>query len=157
MRKEKQSPQTTLFSTSYIPKLKLKEASPLPKSQELSYEKELLGLYVSGHPMTAYKERLEKSKFKTMHGLESVNEGEEVKSAGIISTIRKILTKKGDAMLFVGIEDQTGKVELIVFPKMLAKTKNVWEKDTIIMFLAKVDRKNGELKLLCEDAKVLSN
>ncbi len=158
MKKESQSAQTTLFSTeTYMPKLKLKDASPLPLRQKLAYEKELIGLYISGHPLEEFRERLEKSKFKTIKDLDSVHEGETIKAAGIISTTKKILTKKGDAMLFVEIEDFTNKTELIVFPKLLAKTNGLWQKDQCIMFLAKIDKRSGELKLLCEEAKLLTN
>ena len=157
MKKETNSPQVSLFSTAYVPKLQLKDAPPLPKAQELAFERELLGLYISGHPLDAHKARLEKSNFKTLQNVENEIEGSSVKNAGIISTIKKILTKKGETMLFVEIEDHTAKRELIVFPKLLAKTKDVWQKDNILMFLAKVDRRSGELKLLCEDAKILTS
>ncbi len=157
MKKETNSPQVSLFSTAYVPKLQLKDAQPLPKAQELAFERELLGLYISGHPLDAHKARLEKSNFKTLQNVENEIEGSSVKNAGIISTIKKILTKKGETMLFVEIEDHTAKRELIVFPKLLAKTKDVWQKDNILMFLAKVDRRSGELKLLCEDAKILTS
>ncbi|MDE1970149.1 MAG: DNA polymerase III subunit alpha [Patescibacteria group bacterium] len=156
IRKEQASPQNSLFADSYTPTLKFTTADPIPKQVQLAYEKELLGLYVSGHPLDIHKERLAKSNFTTLRDLTTLTEGTSAKTAGIISSVKKIMTKKGDMMLFVAMEDHTGTQELIVFPKLLAKTKDVWQKDQCIIVLANIDRRNGDLKLLCEDAKLLT-
>ena len=88
--------------------------------QKLSWEKELIGLYLSNHPFKEYLPLL-KNSTTPLHRLKN-KEGNSVKVAGIITHVQKIITHKGQAMLFVTIDDSLGNVELLVFPKTLETT-----------------------------------
>ena len=74
---------------------------------------------------------------------------------GIVSEIKKIITKKGDPMLFVKMEDLTSSVEILVFPSVLKENPTIWEKDKILLIKGKISDKDNEVKILVEKAKEL--
>jgi DNA polymerase III subunit alpha len=137
--------------------LNLREVPPATKREKLAWERELLGLYVSEHPFTEYAKYFGGS-------LEPVKElagrrGQSglVRVGGMISEIREILTKKKqEPMAFVKLDDGTGEVEVVVFPRTYAESRHKWIKDTPIMVEAKLDERDGETKLLCEKVTPLS-
>ncbi len=135
-------------------KLKLAEAEPVANWVALGWEKELLGLYVSDHPFKSYLPWL-KGAITTLKSLRQ-QEGAEVTVAGVITNIHKILTKAGDPMLFVTIEDSTDATEIIIFPKLLAKTQEIWQPNVMVIANGKVSDKDGSPKLLTESVSILT-
>ncbi|HDO23810.1 MAG TPA: DNA polymerase III subunit alpha, partial [bacterium] len=100
--------QTSLFGLmqdqSSVPDLKLKEAEPASQDEKLLWEKELLGLYISGHPLNKFKDKM--AKIKTKIGkAKKLGNGLPVVTAGMIEEIRKVITKKNASMLFVKLSD----------------------------------------------------
>lgn len=144
--------QISLFSgATKIQSLKLKEIESASKSEKLQWEKELLGFYISEHPLNDYQEI-----FKRLMPIKNISEESKNKIViigGIISTIKKITTKRGEPMLFVNLEDLTNKIEIIVFPSMFSKKPEIWQENKIIAIKGKVDNRNGNLKIICDDAK----
>lgn len=108
--KQKSNGQKDLFGglgNSILPSLKMKETDEASLKQKLSWEKELLGLYVSEHPVRKYQDFLKKS--ATPCGeLDATFSNSQIKVGGVISKIERILTRRNDPMLFVTIEDTTG-------------------------------------------------
>ncbi|MBU1130487.1 DNA polymerase III subunit alpha, partial [Patescibacteria group bacterium] len=104
------SPQVNLSG------LKLEDADELDKKQKLTWEKEYLGIYVSDHPMQELSAKLGGAVVRCSD-LNVSSANKYVKVAGVISIIKKIITKKGDQMLFATIEDSTGSTEILVFPR----------------------------------------
>jgi DNA polymerase-3 subunit alpha len=152
------SSQDSLFSATSsinIAKLKLDKIAPLDKKQKLTWEKELLGLYISEHPMADISQVV-RNYAVSCSTLKNCADGSEVRVAGVIFTIKKINTKKGDAMLFVKIEDTAGDVEILVFPKVLAANPHMWQPDTIVIVSGTVSDKDGERKVLCDSAVILN-
>ncbi|MFH0853735.1 MAG: DNA polymerase III subunit alpha, partial [bacterium] len=150
--------QTNLFGLlpmSQAPKLNLKEAEPISKSQRLTWERELLGLYLSEHPLSEYKDQLAKIA-KPISDLDGHPRSQPVTIAGIVTQIQKILTRHGDAMLFVKLEDLTGSIEVLVFPKLYKKTSDLWQEERRVIIKGKVSDKDGLLKLLSDDARILN-
>jgi DNA polymerase-3 subunit alpha len=135
-------------------KLKLAEAEPVANWIALGWEKELLGLYVSDHPFKSYLPWL-KGAITTLKSLRN-QEGADVTVAGVITNIHKILTKAGDPMLFVTIEDSTDATEIIIFPKLLAKTQEIWQPNVMVIANGKVSDKDGSPKLLTESVSILT-
>ncbi len=135
-------------------KLKLAEAESVPSWVSLGWEKELLGLYVSDHPFKSYLPWL-KDSIATLHSLRQ-REDQDVTVAGVITSIHKIVTKAGDPMLFVTIEDSTDATEIIIFPKLLAKTQEIWEPNRLVIANGKVSDKDGSPKLLTESVSILT-
>ncbi|MBI4137643.1 MAG: DNA polymerase III subunit alpha [Candidatus Sungbacteria bacterium] len=141
------------FSGIRIVSLSLEEAVPAEKKERLGWEKELLGLYITEHPMQEYRERLTQNRALPLQQLSAPNlRNQRVAVGGIVNSIQKIITKSGEPMLFVKLEDITGRTEVLVFPKTLAKNPAVWQQDKILIVRGRVSDKDGVPKVLCEDA-----
>ncbi|MDO8668957.1 MAG: DNA polymerase III subunit alpha [Candidatus Buchananbacteria bacterium] len=135
--------------------LTLDNTSPLDKKQKLTWEKEYLGIYVSDHPMQELSLKLNGFVTKCAE-LKTSDAKKYVKIAGVISSLKKIATKKGDLMLFASIEDNTGSTEVLVFPKILEENPHIWQVDSIVAVLGKISDKDDEVKILCEKVAVLN-
>jgi DNA polymerase-3 subunit alpha len=124
-------------------------AAQATSREQLAWEKELLGLYISHHPLDEYAGYLADMSQPIGEVVPGMD-GKLVRLGGIITTVRKILTKKGDAMAFVGLEDKTGTTELIVFPKAYEKSPEVFEADNVIMATGKISSRDKEGNLTSE-------
>ena len=149
------SSQISLFADqpTFASSLRLEETEPAPKKQSLAWEKELLGFYVSSHPLEEHKAEL--ASFTKVKNLKSKDAGKMISIGGIISGIQKIVTKAGQPMLFIGIEDLTAKIEGLVFPSLLAKNPDIFRDGATIRVKGRLSDKDGELKILCEEVKEL--
>ena len=163
LQKNKANGQMGLFGEATdksITSLKLIASAPADKKMRLAWEKELLGIYISEHPLDDYKDIIYRSA-KPINTLDSSSEGKRVKVAGIISSIQKIITKNKQPMLFARLEDTTSSVEILVFPKMLEKNSLIWQVDNIVEIEGKMNTKDGMPKILADKivnlAKQISN
>lgn len=152
------SNQASLFGETQIsmPEIKLNGVPPADKKQKLAWEKELLGLYISDHPAKDYQEYLDKMTVR----LKSINTsmvGRNINVGGVISKIQKIYLKNQKTMLFVTLEDTDGKIELLVFPKILETTGSIWMDDKVILAGGKVSDKDGNFKILVDNAKAINH
>lgn len=134
--------------------LKLPPAPEATMEQRLLWEKELLGLYVSGHPLDKFKERLAKRRM-TLSQLRTVKPGVVTVTGGMIEDIRIILTKNGDQMAFIKLADYDGSIEAVVFPKSFAEHKEILKAESCIALKGKLSSRNGELSLVADDLKAL--
>src|SRR3990167_4742245 len=158
VHKQSSNGQMGLFGTEItqsISSLNLVEAEPASKKQKLVWEKELLGIYVSQHPLDDMKHILLK-KAPAISSLHASTEGKRVKAAGIISSIKKIITKNGEPMLFVKLEDTTGQVEVLVFPKLLRQNSLIWQRENVIIVEGKLNIKDGFPKILADTVSELN-
>jgi len=156
--KDKKSAQIGLFGEVIsgdieLGELKLPEVKPAEKSQRLAWEKELLGIYLSEHPLKEGGAGLKKFASHQIDQLNLQMEGKRVRVCGIIANIKKINTRSGEPMLFVGIEDLSGRVETLVFPKLLKESNQIWQNDTVIILSGKISVKDGEVKILADKAE----
>ncbi len=155
------SGQNNLFSggTADAPargELKLPTRPPATKREKLAWERELLGLYVSEHPFKEYADFFGDT-FTSVSDLPKKKGGSGlVPIAGIIMDIRVIYTKKkNEPMAFVKLEDMTGTVEVVVFPRTYKENLAALVKDNAVMVEGKVEEKDGEIKVLAEKFTVL--
>ena len=157
VQKNKNSNQTSLFGEEVLSKaeIQLEEFPPAEKKEKLQWEKELLGLYVSGHPVSDYQEYLDQMAVP-IKSLNSALVGQVIKVGGVISSVKKIITKRHQEMMFVTLEDQKGKVELLIFPKTLERTGSLWQEDRIVLVTGKLSDKDGAFKILAEDVKEIN-
>ncbi|MBU2028635.1 DNA polymerase III subunit alpha, partial [Patescibacteria group bacterium] len=153
----KKSKQTSLFgeAKNFLPEITLSLSEPASKKQRLSWEKELLGLYISDHPTQEYQEYFRRVAIP-MKEIDAATVGRQVNIGGVISSIHKIFLKNQKTMLFVTVEDLLAKMEIIVFPKLLKATADFWQEDKIILASGKISDKDGEFKLLCDSAKAVT-
>ena len=152
-KKQKSQGQSSLFGTVQNAggSIALAPARAIDKKEILQWEKEHLGLFVSEHPVGEYLHRFPHS-VSTLASLMTNSNGKNVTIGCLIGTAKKILTKKGEPMLFVQLEDMTGHAEALVFPRVLKETEIVWREGTIATIKGTVSDKDGSLKILCDDA-----
>jgi DNA polymerase III subunit alpha len=124
------------------------------KADRLAWEKELLGLYVSEHPWKQWETIFAGVTTRIVSSLE-LAEGTLAIVGGVISTAKKILTKKNETMLFVKLEDTSGSVEIIVFPSVYKMAPQLWDPDRPIVVEGKVSSKDGVPKIIAGRAEVV--
>jgi len=131
-------------------KLELPQVEPASKADRLSWEKQLLGIYLSEHPLREVGKALQFVSTHRVGQLSEVGEGRKVKVAGLITTLKKINTRSGQPMLFAGLEDLTGKTEILVFPKLLEATNELWQADSMVVVEGKISTKDNDIKILAD-------
>lgn len=152
--KELNSLQTSLFGD--MPQkikstLTLNEVPPASQEEKLRWEKELLGLFVSGHPLERFKNVLERQKMNIKQ-VKTFKEGTPVIVGGMIEELKKVLTKQNQPMLFLRIADLTDSIEAVVFPRLLFNNGDVFAPDTCIAVKGKYSLRNGNPSIICEKA-----
>src|SRR5207247_420005 len=120
--------------------------------EKLAWEKELLGIYLSAHPLNALAPRMKD--VENLVALAELNEAGEdlVTIACVVTSARKHITKNKQLMMFAQVEDLTGSVEVTVFPRVYEATAPLWGADEILLVLARVEQRDEDPKLLCEHA-----
>ncbi|HEY1835493.1 MAG TPA: DNA polymerase III subunit alpha [Candidatus Saccharimonadales bacterium] len=165
VQKDLASGQTDLFGnlleeTAHVrSRLKLDEAAPkINQHEQLTWERELLGLYLSQHPLELYETFLSEQTVP-LNSLKAQHDGKSVNVGGSIVEMREITTKNGQKMAFVKIEDKFSEVEAILFPNSYQRTLGLWERDKVVLIRGKVSAKdrdgniNEEIKIMVDDAR----
>lgn len=161
IRKSKQTIQSSLFNNSGISAnaLKLAPSKPASSQDKLTWEKELLGLYVSDHPLNSYKDKISQSQAEAIKNLvnRDSNAPPAKKSAiaGIISKVHRTITKMGQPMVFAKIEDFNDALEVLVFSDVLEKTVPIWRENNVVLVYGKMSWRNNEPKFICDSVKEL--
>jgi DNA polymerase-3 subunit alpha len=153
-----------LFGSSFVstaaPRaLQLAPAAPATKKDKLAWEKELLGLYVSDHPLTVANENGAVSALKPTRIKDMLTEKSAIKSyriCGMVASVKSIITKTGKPMCFAKVEDQSGAVEVVVFSDVFAKNQTCWKDGAVIVCVGKLNFRNGETSLLCDQVKEIA-
>jgi len=134
-------------------KLSLEDATEATLQEKLTWEKDLLGLYVSGHPLDNYKEKIEKFGTLIKKIKEELKVNAPVTVAAIIDEIKIVTTKNNNRMAFLKISDYTGSIDAVIFNKLFETTKDILIKDTIIALQGKVTERNGEKSIAIDNFK----
>lgn len=147
--------QPTLFGEAHtiVAPLQLHAVDEVSVSEALVWEKELLGLYVSSHPLQQYATQLQK--FVPIKNITLRDAGRVVFVGGIIASAKKITTKAGKPMLFAQLEDLGGKIEAVVFPNTYENAQALLTENALVYMRGRIDNKDGEVKLICEEVKKL--
>jgi DNA polymerase-3 subunit alpha len=149
--KNKTNGQKGLFETAkFSNNITLEPSAAATSFQRLSWEKELLGLYVTSHPLEDYKELL-KRKASPLETLQSAYSKQRIRVGGIISSIKKIITKTGKPMLFVKLEDLTDKAEVVVFPSVIERNPTALQENKIVFVLGRVDHRDNVPKVIADE------
>ncbi len=157
------APQTAdLFGNAFTSKaaskaLQLKPATEATNKEKLAWEKELLGLYVSNHPLTvaaAQIETMKPTKIKDMLVERSTVKNYRV--CGMINSVKSIITKTGKPMCFAKLEDHSGTVEVVVFSEIFTKNQTCFKEGAIIVCIGKLNFRNGETSLVCDQVKEIA-
>ena len=162
VNQEADTKQSSLFgmmvSESVLPKLNLDSIEPAAEKQKLNWEKEFLGLYVSAHPLQEFAGKLSEVVIPVNDIIadQPNHKNRLLKVVGVVTKIKKIVTKSGEPMLFVRIEDATNGIEALVFPSTLKNNPEIWQEDRVIMMNCSLSDKDGEAKLICNQVRELN-
>ena len=168
LQKEALSGQTDLFGdlaadASTQPKLSLiSSPSRHTEKERLMWERELLGLYISSHPLDNYDEFFEEQTMPLSQLIQDLD-NKSATIGGIISSVRSIVTKSGSKMAFVKLEDKSGESEIIVFPDLFKQLGQKLSQDTLIKATGKINARDrdgnltSEVKLIADDIQFLSD
>ncbi len=157
MQRERDSGQTSLFGgggddeTTVAQPRKLPEAEPWSDSVALAREKDVLGFYVTGHPLARYGRELKAFATASVAGLREMENKEQVRVGGIITEIKTTDDRKGKRMAFVMLEDFTGSVEAVVFSGCYAEHHEAIRREAAVIIDGRISMK-GE-----DDAKIIVN
>ena len=132
----------------------LQPTEDVDMAQRLVWEKALLGLYVSGHPLEAHAQKLE-GKPTIVDIKTKQREGTITVIGGIISENKVILTKKGDKMSFIRLSDLQDTIEAVAFPRVLAEFGELLTPDTCVLLKGRVSKRNDEISFIVEAVKAL--
>lgn len=150
-----ESPQDSLFAFA-APTLQLPpKTRDTPLLEKLAWEKELLGIYVSGHPLDAYTEQAAKAGTSIGSILADPKPGFMIILPVLVDEVRVLLTKKGDKMAFVKFSDKTGVIESVLFPSTFAEKGSLLQVGSCLLIKAKITRRNDETSLALENLKQL--
>ncbi len=137
-----------------LAKLRLEPSPDVSTDQKLTWEKDLLGLYISGHPLDKHAAKLANAKNSIKHAKEHLKNVETV-IAGYVETVQTILTKKGEKMAFLKISDLSDSIEVVIFPNLLKENDSLIVSGNCIMLKGKISERNGEDSFVAEKAKAL--
>ncbi|MBI2100895.1 MAG: DNA polymerase III subunit alpha [Candidatus Vogelbacteria bacterium] len=150
--------QSSLFEAmtdrATVPQLQLAAAPPARPEEKLAWEKELLGLYVSGHPLEKFR-----NKFKNENVIKKIKEkrdGESVAAAGVIEEVKSILTKRGERMAFIRLADFTDKIEGVIFSRVYDQFKDLVAPDRCLAVRGRLSMRNNEPSIIIEAVKELT-
>jgi len=131
----------------------LPDVPELGTQERLAAEKEVLGMYVSGHPLADRARELQRLTTTTVAQLGECAEKARVTLGGMVTSVRRLVTRNGDPMAFIGMEDLTGGCEVVVFPRVFEQASACLEPDGIVLVKARVERQgpDEEPKLLAEE------
>jgi DNA polymerase-3 subunit alpha len=139
---------------STLPTFRLKPCPPVDTKERLAWEKELLGLYISGHPLEAYRDKFTRAENTIKHN-KHLPEGTTTTVGGIVEEVKVIYTKKGEPMAFVRIADMTDKLETVFFSDRYQNFKDLLVVDHCLALRGKINHRNGEPSLLADAVKTL--
>ncbi|MGE5307602.1 MAG: DNA polymerase III subunit alpha [Deltaproteobacteria bacterium] len=123
-----------------------------PESQLLAFEKELLGFYISGHPLSRYARMLKRFSSSPINDLSKFKDQDTVKIVGLITKVKNTITrKKQEKMAILKIEDLDGEIEVLVFPSTYQKVGRYIQPSSVVMLTGKIDLKENVPKILAED------
>ncbi len=161
-RKDKEVGQVSLFGLlgdegALQEAVQLEDCPPWPRTARLAYEKEVLGFYLSEHPLQGLGNLFKIWTTCDVAGLKTQEPKKRVVLAGLIVTFKEFITKKGTRMAFAQLEDLSATVELVIFPDTYAKTEVALKSDLPVLIGGTLERDGDACKILVDRVGVLEN
>jgi DNA polymerase-3 subunit alpha len=152
-RKDQRVGQTTMFDlmSAETSTPKMVSVEEWPELEKLGHEKQALGFYISGHPLTRYQDQIKRLASHDVHGLLEMTDRAEVGLCGMVATCKEIRTKRGKRMGFIGLEDLTGNVEVVVFNELYEKSVDLLQSEAPIFVKGTLDHNDDSIKILAEE------
>lgn len=152
-RKEREELQIELFDFAESPNwnVELPNVPPYTQTQMLELERDLMGFYLSGHPLDAFDVMMEQLRFDRLVDIADAPEGATVYTAGMIVSLKPFVTRKGQSMAFLEMEDRIMGTELVAFPTVWKNAAAFVKKGSLVFVRAKVQQGDEDYKLLADD------
>lgn len=152
----KEANQSSLFGAddTSLHKLTLAQVAPAPAGQKLRLEKELLGVYVSGHPLDQFGEELKKRP-SISRWRKDGRRGVPVVTAGMVESVRELLTKRGERMAFIVLSDKTDSIEMVAFPETYRAYRDLIQAGICLAVKGRLNSRNDELSIVIEKMRRL--
>ncbi len=128
----------------------LTQEKEIPLEVRLSWERELLGMYFSGHPLDKYGEVLKKHTV-SLTRVSEVPDGAEITIGGRVSSLKKVITRAGEEMAFISIEDEYDSIEVIVFPRLWQNARQFLSKDEVVIVRGKIEEQDEIRRILARE------
>jgi DNA polymerase-3 subunit alpha len=122
------------------------DVKPMSGEEKLKLEKELLGLYLSDHPLRRISAELAKLSDTQAVEVTSSLQDTEVRVAGLVREVRRVVTRKGQIMAYATLEDLTGTVDIVLFPRTFEQVRTLFEPDRVLVVQGKVDARAGSTR-----------
>ena len=122
------------------------DVAPMPGDEKLRLEKELLGLYLSDHPLRRISAELARLTDTQAVEVTSALQDTEVRVAGLVREVRRVVTRKGQIMAYATLEDLTGSVDVVLFPRQFEQSRLLFEPDKVVVVQGKVDARAGSTR-----------
>jgi DNA polymerase-3 subunit alpha len=151
-RRDRESGQTSLLDMVGSPEVAADDygltidAGPMSGEEKLRLEKELLGLYLSDHPLRRISAELARLSDTQAVEVTSTLQDTEVRVAGLVREVRRVVTRKGQIMAYATLEDLTGSVDVVLFPRVFEQTRLLFEPDKVLVVQGKVDARAGSTR-----------
>ena len=147
--------QMSLFgeATGVTEEIILPDVNNVDKREMLNWERELIGLYISDHPLTPYQATFRQIVSYFSGQLNEAQHEEKVRIAGLVTSVRPYITKKGKPMGFVTLEDIQGNIDLVLFPRTWEQTREILTVGQIVIVEGKVDANNTPSKILVDTVR----
>lgn len=137
--------------------ISLPDIPEIPKDQLLVLEKEITGFYVTGHPLDAYRDKMNSSTPLSELVNGEYGDGKAVKVAGLIISAKRITTRNGGMMCFIALEDFTEQIEIVVFPKTFDKFNRILLPDTPVRVSGRLSMSEDKAKVIADDIQLLGD
>ncbi|MEE8204599.1 MAG: DNA polymerase III subunit alpha, partial [Dehalococcoidales bacterium] len=154
----RQTGQTTMFdfwggvAAAPLPSLDL-AASDVSMKDRLAWEKEMMGTYISEHPFSPYASQAASGNTTLCGQIDAGMDGKSVAVAGVVASVRPSLTRGGSPFLIAELEDLDGRLEVMVWPKVYANTKELWQEGDILLVEGRVRVRGDAAQLSCDHVR----
>ncbi len=154
MERERSNPQIILFGVSQ-PEGRAEPPFPVvpewPESQRLAFEKETLGFYLTGHPLTRYADALQRLTTTNTQQIREISDGQEIVIGGVVNALKETTTRKGDRMAFLTLEDLQGVVEVIIFAELYKNSTLLLKSEEPVFIKGRVDAGDENVKIVANE------
>lgn len=158
-RREQRDDQLTLFASGLETEQgempPFISVEPFPRQKELALERELLGMYLTGHPLERFRDVLRRMGVTPVSQLADREEGRFVHVAGLITHVKRVTTKRGEWMAFVTLVDTSRELDVVVFPRLYEGHRERWKEDALVLIGGKIHRRDDEVSVIAEKVQSL--
>ncbi len=156
VQKKRASGQASLFGSGRGEERPRAQVTPWTTKEQLSFEKESLGFYITGHPLTDYLDCLQGRSTVDTTGLKDLSDGKTASLGGVVTALREVVTKNGDRMAFATIEDLKGTVSVIVFSDLYRRVHSLLKQDEPVLVRGTVAVEEDSVKVIAKEVVPLT-